>query len=91
MLKQYAIYHVYHIYPISYNTTIVFQNKFTTPEALGNITYGYLGKAIGYTEWELLRGGDYAAGGVTGIFTGADSEDDKRNVRLGVEWYATRH
>ena len=78
-------------YPISYDTTIVFQSRLTTPEALGNITYGYLGKAMGYTEFELISGGNYAAGGVTGIFTGADSEDDKKNVRLGIKWYEARH
>ena len=69
----------------------MFQSRLTTPEALGNITYGYLGKAMGYTEFELISGGNYAAGGVTGIFTGADSEDDKKNVRLGIKWYEARH
>ena len=78
-------------YPISYDTTIVFQSRLTTPEVVGNITYGYLGKATGSTAFELIAGGNYTAGGVTGILTGADSEDDKENVRLGVKWYEARH
>ena len=64
-------------YPGEHNTQIVFQGRVVTPEMLGNITYGYLGSAASMSEFELIAGGDYAAGGIEGIFTGADSEEDK--------------
>jgi len=74
-------------YPGEHNTQIVFQGRVVTPEMLGNITYGYLGSAASMSEFELIAGGDYAAGGIEGIFTGADSEEDKAAIRTGITWF----
>ena len=80
------------------NTKIVVNGQITTAHELGNITYGYLGTAMGWTELELLIGGDFAAGsynggilgGLKGIITRADSEEDKAEIRAGIRWYKNR-
>ncbi|MDO4302186.1 MAG: polymorphic toxin type 44 domain-containing protein, partial [Clostridia bacterium] len=88
-------------YPGSYSTKVVLFGQITTPEELGNITYGYLGSAAGFSELILLKGGDAAAAGVDlsvkgilkgigGMITGADSEEDKNNVKIGINWYNNR-
>ena len=88
-------------YPGSISASIVLFGTLTTPEAVGNITYGYLGTAAGFSEGILLKGGDFAAAGgnlsLTGLFNGiggvfrsADSADDKANVRIGINWYNNR-
>ena len=85
-------------YPGSSNAKVYFYGTLITPEALGNITYGYLGSAAGFTQEELLFGGDAAAGGfgfsLNGIVNGtkgilgrADSEEDKKNIIYGINWY----
>ena len=88
-------------YPGSISASIVLFGTVTTPEAVGNITYGYLGTAAGFSEGILLKGGDFAAAGgnlsltglfkgVGGIFRSADSADDKASVRVGINWYNNR-
>ena len=62
-----------------------------TPESIGNMTYGYLGSAMGYSQFALLKGGDYADGGIRGFITTSDSEEDKENIRKGVNWYKETH
>lgn len=85
-------------YPGSYSTKVMLYGELTTPEALGNITYGYLGSAAGFSESILLQGGDAAANGVslspkgiykgiTGIIKSVDSQEDKNNIKKGVNWY----
>ena len=88
-------------YPGSISASIVLFETLTTPEAVGNIIYGYLKTAAGFSEGILLKGGDFAAAGgnlsLTGLFNGiggvfrsADSADDKANVRIGINWYNNR-
>ncbi len=88
-------------YPGSISARIILNGYITTPEALGNITYGYLGTASGFSEGVLLKSGDFAAAGgnlslaglfkgVGGVFRAADSADDKANVRIGISWYNNR-
>ncbi len=66
--------------------------------ALGNITYGYLGSAAGFSKSTLLQGGDAAANGVSlspkgiykglqGIIKSVDSQEDKDNITKGINWY----
>ena len=85
-------------YPGSYLTQVIFHGELTTPEALGNITYGYLGTAAGFSKSILLKGGDAAANGVSlspkGIYKGlqgiakiVDSQEDKNNIIKGINWY----
>ena len=68
-------------------TELVFQGNIVTPEVIGNMIYGYLGTAAGFSVLELLAGGDFAAGGIEGIFTRADSAEDKIAIVAGVLWY----
>ena len=88
----------YNTYPGSASTEVILNGIITTPEGIGNITYGYLGMAAGYTPEILLKGGDAAASGVNlsvngiingveGILKGADSKEDKLNILLGTMWY----
>lgn len=86
-------------YPGSATTPVVYRYMLTSPEGLGNITYGYLGTAAGFSLTDLLIGGDLAANGISlksakGIKNGivgamrkADSAEDKENIRLGVRLY----
>lgn len=85
-------------YPGSYSTQVILYGEKTTPEAIGNITYGYLGTAAGFTKAMLLQGGDAAANGVNmnvkgiykgmqGILKSADSEEDKENIIKGINMY----
>ncbi len=68
---------------------------------VGNITCGYLGTAAGFSEKILLMGGYAAADGVkmspSGILKGIDdvissanSDTDKNNIMIGVNWYNSR-
>jgi len=70
---------------------VLFRGARKTPEAIGNMTYGYLGTATGFSVNVLLAGGDYAAGGISGIFRLADSPEDKNNIKQGVTWYDSMH
>ena len=74
-------------YPGSYDTEVIFQNKIESLESIGNMTYGYLGTAMGYPLDVLLSGGDYADGGITGLFSRSDSHKDKSDIVRGVQWY----
>lgn len=80
---------------------LIYRTKEDIAVGVGNITYGYLGTAAGFSEGILLKGGDFAAAGgnlsLTGLFNGiggvfrsADSADDKANVRIGINWYNNR-
>ena len=54
------------------------------------MTYGYLGTAIGFAQWVLLAGGDYADGGIWGVITGSDSPEDKAAIKEGIAWYKNK-
>lgn len=90
----------YNTFPGSYKSPIALFDGITTPEALGNITYGYLGAAAGFPQNILLMGGDAAANGVSisvegaikgiiGIIRSADTVEDKENIQRGYNWYLT--
>ena len=46
---------------------------------------------MGWSEFAILAGGDFAAGGIKGIFTRADSEEDKEEIKKGIKWYDETH
>jgi len=77
-------------YPGSYNTPIIVNGRVTTPEELGNMTYGYLGTAAGFRPWVLYTGGDFADAGLWGMITRSDSPEDKAAIKKGIEWYLYR-
>jgi hypothetical protein len=77
-------------FPGRHDTKIVVDGAIRTPEELGNMTYGYLGTAAGFSQWVLLAGGDFADDGVWGVITGSDSETDKEFIKLGVQWYTNK-
>ena len=70
--------------------SVIFRGNIEKPDTIGNITYGYLGTAMGWNEADLLDGGDYAAGGFIGVFTNADKEDAS-DIRKGINWYNDTH
>ena len=77
-------------WPGSYNSIVIFAGKPVTPEILGNMAYGFLGTALGFSPNVLLWGGDYAAAGnsIIGIFTSADSISDKQAILAGIRLYS---
>ena len=80
-------------FPGDYNTTVVLYGTFTTPEELGNITYGYLGSAAGFGEKTLIAGSIYAAG-VWSVITDKAARTNEFNdhdaIRKGIDWYYGR-
>ena len=76
-------------YPGAWHTEVVFQSEIVNPKILGNMTYGYLGSAMGWSSTALLEGGHYAAGGnsIRGIFTRADDAVGQTSIMKGVRWY----
>lgn len=69
-----------------------FRGKIITFEEYGNLNYGYVGKALGVSDWIIFAGGGFAA------FTGKDakswrvdyffdSEDDHDSISWGIDIY----
>ena len=69
-----------------------FRGKIITFEEYGNLNYGYVGKALGISDWIIFAGGGFAA------FTGKgakswrvdyffDSEDDHDSISWGIDIY----
>ena len=76
-------------FPGSYNTPVIFFGSFTTPEELGNITYGYLGSALGLGTTTLIAGSMYAAG-LKIVYNKQDRQSeyaDHPAIRKGIYWY----
>ena len=72
--------------------TFYFRGRMITFEGYGNINYGYVGKALGISDWVLFAGGGYAAitggGDVSSRFDYFfDSEEDHDNIAWGIEIY----
>lgn len=49
-------------YPGSFDSVVVYNDNYTSPEELGNFLYGYYGNAMGLPENVLLAGSIYASG-----------------------------
>jgi|GEM_PF-2120816 len=69
---------------ISYNFPFIYRSLCCTPEQLGNIMYGYMGKYVGFSEEILLN-----AGSIVSIITSGkpDNDKDKYAIKLGVRYY----
>ena len=71
----------------------VFRGAVTTAEGLGNIMYGYAGRATGFGEVTLYWGGGVAAQGsvnsdaVTQPPYYGDSKEDHDNIKLGFDMF----
>ena len=61
----------------------VFNQKVLNSEDLGNVTYGYWGYAVGFSDWELYRGSEFAAA-LKGV---SDTPEDKANMLWGMLLY----
>lgn len=73
----------------------VFDDSVVTPEMMGNITYGYWGKALGVSDEMLYLGGGVANAGIE-IWKLLDeyygeSEEDHLSVKWGIEYYNATH
>ena len=68
-------------YPFLYRGEVI------NAENLGNITYGYLGTSMGYSEKLLLQAGD-----IVSVVTGSGREDisDQNMVRRGIRYYKNK-
>ena len=73
----------------------LFRGEKVTREYLGNITYGYLGSAMGIGETTLFWGGGVAAQGLSNILSPevqnppyyGDSKKDHEAIEKGINWY----
>ncbi len=76
--------------------TFVFRGQIVTREDLGNMTYGYLGSAMGIGDVTLYWGGGVAAQGLKNIFSDevrdasvyyGDSKEDHEAIKKGIDFY----
>lgn len=71
----------------SYNKSLIFYGRPVVIDDIGNITYGYLGKAAGFSG-NILKSGSMAYHIVNHGMSGFENEfSDERYVQLGVDWY----
>jgi RHS repeat-associated protein len=77
-------------YPGSNSALVIYNGEFATLEKLGNITYGYLGKAMNFPDDIVIAGSIYA----NGIWKYAINKESRENeykdhgdIRIGMEWY----
>ena len=74
---------------------IIYEDTIITPELLGNITYGYWGSAMGYSDELLYFGGGVANNKwkvwkLLSQYYG-ESEDDHNAIKRGIEYYHNTH
>lgn len=73
----------------------LFRGELVTRESLGNITYGYLGSAMGIGETTLFWGGGVAANGIDKILSSdvrtppnyGDDSNDHEAIQKGIDYY----
>ena len=74
----------------SYNAPVYYQGWLTTPEELGNYTFGYIGAATGF-DLLILIGGSWYADGFSTRGTAFDNETrDWGFVSMGYDAYCNR-
>ena len=76
-------------YPGNFDSIVIFNNKYTSPEELGNFLYGYYGNAMGLPQNLLLGGSIYASGiwkksNLNGIY---NEFVDHIAIKEGFEYY----
>ena len=74
-------------FPGSYDTKVVLFGKITTPEKLGNITYGYIGAAMGMGMNTLKTGSWVAAGLPMRGDAWANEYSDWTSIQEGYDWW----
>ena len=62
----------------------IYKDEIINSEILGNITYGYLGASMGYSENTLLQAGELVSVITSG---GHDNDEDRRMIRRGISYY----
>ena len=71
----------------SYNTTMLFYGRVVVVDDIGNITFGYLGKAAGFSA-TILKGGSMGYHVLNHGLSNFDNESsDEAYVQLGIDWY----
>ena len=84
------------IYNSDKQEKFLFRGELVTREDLGNITYGYLGSAMGIGDITLYWGGGIAAQGFSKIFSETvrdsdqwygDTEEDHQAIQKGIDFY----
>lgn len=67
----------------------LFDGEMITPEDLGNLIYGYIGRLLGFSDRILYQGGGYAASGLTYLHSPenyyGDSKEDHYNIERGMK------
>jgi hypothetical protein len=75
------------IYPGSSSTEVVLYGTITTPEKLGNISYGYIGAALGLSLDELYAGSWVAADFPRKAKDVQNEMNDRISIKAGYDWY----
>lgn len=71
----------------SYNKTVLFYGRALRMDDIGNITYGYLGKASGYPNWMLTSGSMLNHIKNHGFTDFQNEQLDEQNIMIGINWY----
>jgi len=72
-----------------YSTQMLLNGRFVTVEDVGNITYGYLGTAVGFSQSWLNTGSAANHFKNHGFSNWANERADQANFLIGINWYKT--
>ena len=78
-------------YPGSYDSIVVYNNCYITPEEMGNYLYGYSGSACGFSEKELISGSVFASKMLFKKFNATEFYNefqDHISIKKGIRNYA---
>ena len=75
----------------TYNKTVFFYGRPVVIDDIGNITYGYLGKAAGFSSTALKSGSFLYHIANHGLSDFKNEFLDERYVQLGVDWYTGKN
>jgi len=73
-----------------YNTQMILNGSFVYVEDVGNITYGYLGSAIGFSQSWLNTWSAANHFKNHGFTQWANERDDQANIAIGVNWFYSK-
>ena len=72
-----------------YQTEMVLDGYFVRVEDVGNITYGYLGTAVGFSQSWLNTGSSVNHFAGHGVTQWDNERADQANFAIGINWYNT--
>lgn len=76
---------------VPFKSEFIFDGKVITPADFGNIHYGFVGTAAGFSPEILFMGGGYAQAGWKCIFIGpqnyGDYPEDHYAIQQGIDLY----